>query len=239
MLFFVNVCVLWSLVVTVLCKYLCALICCYCSLWMFVLLFFVNVCVLWSVVSVLQFKLRGSPIVGWEGSIFHTVAHTSELSPWQQHSAQQTCWIWFASDPNWLGNIGQKQAEWFLHSGLLPDRIHWSKTWYSQPEPNHIQAGCAQYGLGHLWKNTTKSESGKLVAGQLHSARTGPSDSCTPACFWTRPIWPKPDQAIQIRSGPILHSVVWAFFARMEPNWMQEVGSGIYMIQPNLAARWP
>ena len=30
---------------------------------------------------------------------------------------------------------------------------------------------------------------GKLVVGQLQSARTGPNDSFTAACFWTRFIW--------------------------------------------------
>ena len=36
---------------------------------------------------------------------------------------------------------------------------------------------------------------GKLVAGRLLSAGTGPDDSCTPACFRTRCVWSKPDQA--------------------------------------------
>ena len=48
---------------------------------------------------------------------------------------------------------------------------------------------------GHLWKNAVESDNGKLVAGQLHSAGTGPSDSCTAACFQTRSVWPKADQA--------------------------------------------
>ena len=64
----------------------------------------------------------------------------------------------------------------------------------SQPEPNWIQAGFAHYNPDCLWKNISESESGKLVVGWknisesesgklvvgwLHSARTGPDDSCT------------------------------------------------------------
>ena len=41
----------------------------------------------------------------------------------------------------------------------------------TQPEQNRIRAGFAQYYPGCLWKNGTDSESGKLVAGRLRSAR--------------------------------------------------------------------
>jgi len=99
---------------------------------------------------------------------------------------------------DWLGSIGQKQAWWFLHISLLPGQIHLAKTWHSEPEPNRIQAGFAHCDL---WKIATESENGKQVAGQLHSARTRPDDSHTPACLWTRCIWLKPDQTIQIRSS--------------------------------------
>ena len=50
-------------------------------------------------------------------------------------------------------------------------QIHLAKTSHSQPEPNQIRPGFAQYDLGHLWKNTTESQSGKLVAGWLRSNR--------------------------------------------------------------------
>ena len=79
----------------------------------------------------------------------------------------------------------------------------------------------------HLWKNAVESDNGKLVAGQLHSARTGPSDSCTPACFQTRSVWPKADQAIQIRSMLVLYNMIQAFLESMELNQMQEGRSGI------------
>lgn len=85
----------------------------------------------------------------------------------------------------------------------------------------------APYDLSCLRKNAAESETGKLVACRLRSASTRPDDSCTLACFRTRSIWPKYKQAIQIGSKPVLHSMVQAFLGIMEPNWMQEVASGI------------
>ena len=75
------------------------------------------------------------------------------------------------SHPVRLGSISQKRAGWFLHTGLLPDRIRLAKTRHSQPELNRIRAGFAQYYPGRLWKNGTESENGKLVAGRLRPAR--------------------------------------------------------------------
>ena len=57
---------------------------------------------------------------------------------------------------------------------------------------------------------------------------------CTSACFRTRCVWPKPYQAIQIRSEPVMHNVIQAAFGGMELNRIQEVRSGIY----NLAQLW-
>ena len=44
-----------------------------------------------------------------------------------------------------------------------------------------------------------------------------------PMILTHRCIWLKPDQAIQIGSGPVLHDIIQAFFGRTELNWMQEV----------------
>ena len=89
-------------------------------------------------------------------------------------------------------------------------------------------------------------------------ARSGPNYSCTPTCFWARCIWPKPGQAVQIGSTcfwarciwpkpgqavqigsgrPVLHNMIRAFFGTTEPNWMQEIGSGIYDPAQFLSAR--
>ena len=128
-------------------------------------------------------------------------------------------------DPDRLGSISQNPAWWYLRTSLHPDWICEAKTWHSQPQPNWIRAGFAQYDPGFLWKNTTESESGKLVRGQYCSARIRPDDSCTLTYFRTRCLWQKSIEAIKIRSGLVLHNVIWAFFGRTEPNWMQEVGS--------------
>ena len=132
--------------------------------------------------------------------------------------------------PVWIAREGFNES---CTLACFSTRSIWpNKTSHSLPEQNQIWAGISQYDLGHLWKNATESENGKLVAGQLHSARTVPGDSCTLACFQTRSVWPKPDQVIQIRSGPVLHNVIQVFFGKMELNQMQEVRSA-YMIWPN------
>ena len=47
---------------------------------------------------------------------------------WLSVVPPETCRIWFASGPVQLGSIGQNRAGWFLHTGLLPDRIRLAKT---------------------------------------------------------------------------------------------------------------
>ena len=41
-------------------------------------------------------------------------------------------------------------------------------------------------------------------------------------------VWPIHDQAIQVGSESVLHNMIYAFFGKMEPNWMWEVGSSVY-----------
>ena len=48
---------------------------------------------------------------------------------------------------------------------------------------------------------------------------SGPNGSCTPACFLTRCIWPKRDQAIQIGPGSASRSMAQAFFEKR--NWIR------------------
>ena len=109
----------------------------------------------------------------------------------------------------------------------------WSKIWHSRPEPSRIRACFAQYYPGRLWKNATESESGKLVPAGCVLSESWPDDSWTPACFQTGCIWPKPDKAIQIGSGPVLHNMIQAFFGQTELNLMREVGFCIYTIRPD------
>ena len=90
-------------------------------------------------------------------------------------------------------SFGQNRARWLLHTGLLPGRICLAKTW---PEPIRILASFAQYDLSLLWKNGTKCERGKLIAGQnwarwlLHgsSFRSGWHSQGKPMCN-THPAW--------------------------------------------------
>ena len=127
----------------------------------------------------------------------------------------------------------------------------------SQPEPNRIRAGFAQYDpgrlwqnatesergklvAGRLWKNATESESGKLVAGRLNSGRTGHDDFGTRACFRTGSVWPNHDQASRSDPGRFCTNMIRAVFGITETNRMRKVGSDIIMRSgPILAAHWP
>ena len=104
----------------------------------------------------------------------------------------------------------------------MPDLIHiWSgsaqKCWpvagqlASGPDPfgqnltkNRIQPGFAHLDPGHLWKNTTESESGKLVVGWLCFATTGPDDY-----FHTSLL---PDQIHHAKIWPSHADWIWACF---------------------------
>ena len=97
-------------------------------------------------------------------------------------------------------------------------------------KPTHYQfpnfrLGCVLWG--HVWKNATESESGTLVAGQLHSATTGPDDACTPVCFLTKYVWPKPDQP---GSDLVLDDCVrsWPNGSSLEASQLQE-SSGLLL----------
>ena len=144
------------------------------------------------------------------------------------------CWVWFPSGPDQLGSIGQKWAGWFLHIGLLPDRICLAKTWHSQPELNWIWAGFVQYDPGHIWKNGTKSKSGKLVVGQKpgqmipeHHLVSGP------------------DAFGQTLTGHL--DWIWVSFAQCDPCFLwkngaeTDAGSRIQHIPSGLilTAHWP
>ena len=128
-----------------------------------------------------------------------------------------------------------EEAGWMILTHWLASRPDHFSGWPkrdSQPEPNRIRPGFVQYIkkkaiLGHLWKNATESKSGKLVAGWLHSARNQ-AQWFLHTGFWTRCVWPKPDQAIQTRSGSVLPNMDQASFGKAEPNQMGEVRSGIY-----------
>ena len=87
----------------------------------------------------------------------------------------------------------------------LPDQIRLAKPWHSPPEPNWIRASFHNMIWAVCGRMQTESESGKLVAGWLRSARTGPDDSCTLACFHSSgpdAFGQNPGQFCAVWSGP-------------------------------------
>ena len=133
----------------------------------------------------------------------------------------------------------QKRARWFSHAGLLLDHIHLGKTWHSQPEPNWNQFGFAQYDPGCLWKNTTKSESGKLVEGWLCSARN--------RAQWFLHTGLLLDEMRLTKTWPGHPDWIWVSFSQYGPGLLwndrtkSDVGSWIWQIWSGLilTAQWP
>ena len=145
-------------------------------------------------------------------------------------------------DPIWSGSagkhIGQKQAGWFLHTGLLLYRIHLAKTWHNQPELMQILAGFAQYYPGCLWKNGTESESRKLVAGWLRPARNW--------AWWFMHTSSLPDQMHLAKPWPGHPDRIWVSFAQYGRCLFEKNGAEMdarnrirrILSGPILAARW-
>ena len=106
-----------------------------------------------------------------------------------------------------------------------PDTVSQNQTDSSLVLHNVIQTICGRKQLN--LKVGTWWQAGSVLPD------TGPNNFCTLAFFRTRCIWPRPDQAIKIGSRSFLHNMVQAFFGKMEPNQIQEAGSGIYAIWPN------
>ena len=69
-------------------------------------------------------------------------------------------------------------------------------------------------GRGGVWEGGGDWQQAGCVLPE-----TEPDDSCTPAFFQTRCVWPNPDQATQIGSGSVLHNM---------SHRMREVRSGLY-----------
>ena len=164
----------------------------------------------------------------WQMAYSWTVNPFSETLP-SKHARSHLHLIWIV-----LAALDRGRPEDSCTPACFQTRSIWQKS-DIQPESNRIQAGFAQYDLGCLsvcermqliWKWQTGS---MLVA--FHSAGTGP-----PMIFvhWLASI---PDVLGQnltrtsiiyiSRSRPVLHNfinMIWAFFGRMEPNWMREFG---------------
>ena len=121
----------------------------------------------------------------------------------------------------------------FIHSRLA--QMHWPEvsgpndcctptcfwTGTAGPKPNTVSQNQIGSRLGlhntiwdiSMWKNGTKSESGKLVVGWLLPARNQAWWFWhTGLLVWTRCVLPNLDQAIQIRSRSVLHNMIHDFF---------------------------
>ena len=122
--------------------------------------------------------------------------------------------------------INKRSFESFMC--LDPDTVSQNQIRSSLVLHNMIQAVCGRMQLS--------LKVGDWCQAGCVLSETGLSDSYTLACLWTRYVWPKCDfvSVIQIGLGSVLHSMVLAFFGKMEPNRRREVRFGIY----NLARFW-
>ena len=142
----------------------------------------------------------------------------------------------------WSGSAGKhwpEAGQMSPHIGLLPDQICLAKTRHSQPELNWIWAGFAQYYSGCLWKNWTKSESGKLIAGRLHPARNWAQSflhtSLLPDQMCLATPWPDHPDWIQVSFALYDPCLLW------KNRTKTDVGSRNWHIQSGLipATCWP
>ena len=102
------------------------------------------------------------------------------------------------------------------------------------PKPNTVSWNQIRSGL--VLHNTIRDICGRtqlsLKVGRLRAGcvlpEAGPMILVHQLVSRARSVWPKPDQATQIGSGPVLHNLTQTIFGRTEPNGIQEVRSGIY-----------
>ena len=123
--------------------------------------------------------------------------------------------------------VGQMTLAQWLASGRDPFGQNLTQSARTKLDPGSfctILFGMSVEERNRVWKWETGS--GPLASCQKQE--TGPNDSCTPACFQTRCVWPNPGQATQIGSGSVLQNMNHAFFEKTELKRMREVRSGIY-----------
>ena len=135
--------------------------------------------------------------------------------------------------------LAQKWAGWFLHTGFLPDRIHLTKMWHSQPESNWIWPGFAQCDLDSLWENTTESKSEKLVVGWLLSARNWAKWFLRTGLLLDQmhlsQTWPGHPDLIRVSFAQYGPGFLWKNGTKSDVgSWIQHIRSG-----PILAVCWP
>ena len=95
-------------------------------------------------------------------------------------------------------------------SGLDP----FGPNWHSQPKLYQIRAGLHNM-IWDVWKNATESESGKLIAGQLH-----------PAIIPSHQLASRPDVFDQTltrpsRSDPGQFCTIWSILSLEKQDWIR------------------
>ena len=78
------------------------------------------------------------------------------------------------------------------------------------------------------------SWSKKLIRGNVHEVPSKHAGSDFEV-FW---LWPVMAIMANMQPDPVLHSMIWAFFGRTEPNQMWKVGSNIYLYCAKLDLIW-
>ena len=134
-------------------------------------------------------------------------------------------------------------------SAWLPDRIRLAKTWHNQPELNQIRLVLHSIIRDVCGRTEPSLKVGNWLRAGCILPEIGPDDSCTPACFRTGCVWPKPWQNHPDLAKPWQDHPDWIRLglAQYDPCLLQksgtetDAGSRIWYIRsgPILAARWP
>ena len=132
------------------------------------------------------------------------------------------------------GSAGRHGPETGPHDSCTPARFRTGSLW---PKPGTVSQN--SIGSGLVLYNIIREVCGRtepsLKVGNWWRAvcvlpETGPDDSCTPACFRTGSVWPKPGTVSQnsIGSGLVLYNIIREVCGRTEPslkvgNWWRAV----------------
>ena len=204
----------------------------------------------WWALGVLMYEMMaGQPPfeADNEDDLFESILHDDVLYPVWLSKEAVSILKGVRTDWNVLGGFGHENYPskdatsdshliWIGSEALARSRPNDSCTlacfWTRSVWPNLTRQSCSDPGwFCTIWSELSVEECSHVWKWETcsgPSAWTRLNDSCTLTWFWTRCIWPKPDQAILIGSRPVLHNMPWAFFGRTEPSQMQEVGSGMY-----------
>ena len=130
------------------------------------------------------------------------------------------------------GKPWQKRAGWFLHIGLLPDRICLAKTWHDQPELNRIRAGFAQYYPILSWKEQNRVWEWETGSGPVASCQKPgpmiPAHQLASRKDEFGQTMTRPSRSDPSRFCVILCNMIYPFFGKTKLKRLLLVGSGIY-----------